>query len=258
MAPAAAASPLWPVAALFQSPATVEEEEVDEAEELEAEDNVCVTATAQVENLLAGGFVVRNTFIDAPNPWQEGAMQRRTHSAPPAPEPAGRLAARESRAAIAGTDLSPITSEWSRSSSSAKSRQDSPSPSRQSTAASSAFSERGGGAAGDADFMEACLDSARQVSELVERECAFLRIRGHGLHAKSSANAKRSDLAVTLRFYVSGLPWAKRSKWLLPLLWSVAAVLQRNGCGARVQGGRLCVPLETGAAVRIDFAAARG
>jgi len=95
------------------------------------------------------------------------------------------------------------------------------------------------------------------LAELVHRECGFLRIRGHGLRAETSTKAKKRGIAATICFYVRGLPWVKRTKWLMPLFWSVAPVLQRCGCTTMVQGGELYVSPGSGAMVRIDFAAAR-
>merc|ERR1719396_139134 len=71
---------------------------------------------------------------------------------------------------------------------------------------------------------------ARQLVQLVESECGFLRLSGHRLITHTTEKAKRHGLAMTLRFYVHGLPSAKRAKWQQPLFRSVAAALQRCGC----------------------------
>lgn len=109
----------------------------------------------------------------------------------------------------------------------------------------------------DGDLSTSCKASISLVAELVEHECGFLRLRGYKLHPEMSKRAKQRNVVATLRFYVEGLPRQKRAKWLLPLRWCVAPVLQRRNCAAAVQGGELYAPLEGGAYVRFDFAAAR-
>jgi len=97
--------------------------------------------------------------------------------------------------------------------------------------------------------------AAEELAQLVERECAFMRISGHSV--QTSSTARKCAAACTLRFFVHGLPWAKRAKWLQPLLWSVSAVLARHGVEAGMKGGELVAITDSGAAVRIDFVAAR-
>jgi len=104
---------------------------------------------------------------------------------------------------------------------------------------------------------EESLASAHRCAALVERECGFLRLRGYWLNPETRMRAKRRGVVAMIRFYVQGLPWAKRAKWLQPLLWSVVAVLQRHACAITVRGGDLYVGLDTGGSVRVDFAAAR-
>jgi len=97
--------------------------------------------------------------------------------------------------------------------------------------------------------------AAEALAQLVERECAFMRISGHSVQTANTA--RKCAAACTLRFFVHGLPWAKRAKWLQPLLWSVSAVLARHGVEAGMKGGELVATTDSGAAVRIDFVAAR-
>jgi hypothetical protein len=105
-------------------------------------------------------------------------------------------------------------------------------------------------------------DPAAKLAALVERECAFLRLTDKVFYEETTPVRKQRGVVKCAVFYCRGLPWAKRSKWLLPLLWSVAAVLKTRGCNARVQSGELYAQLpgsdETnGNLIRLDFAAAR-
>ena len=107
--------------------------------------------------------------------------------------------------------------------------------------------------------------------DAVERGCGFMRLNGHGLHAYSSEKARRRGMAMNVRFYVRGLPSAKRAKWQQPLYWSAAAVLQSLGLDVRMQGGELYVPVrrgrpgmgprvesgEVGIVIRLEFVAGR-
>eukprot|EP00747_Dinoflagellata_sp_TGD_P183480 gnl/TRDRNA2_/TRDRNA2_38383_c0_seq2.p1 gnl/TRDRNA2_/TRDRNA2_38383_c0~~gnl/TRDRNA2_/TRDRNA2_38383_c0_seq2.p1 ORF type:complete len:430 (-),score=80.49 gnl/TRDRNA2_/TRDRNA2_38383_c0_seq2:134-1354(-) len=107
--------------------------------------------------------------------------------------------------------------------------------------------------------------AADRLAAVVEDKCGWLRIRGHGLQycrasrqrpGRQRSRTQRQTLP-TLRFYVTGLPWAKRAKWEQPLLWSVSAVLQKWGATTKMKGGELSVLLDTGDAVNVEFAAAR-
>jgi len=89
---------------------------------------------------------------------------------------------------------------------------------------------------------------------LVKECCGFLRIRSHALQTESKVG--RQSAVATLRFFTQGLPWAKRAKWVQPLLWSITAMLARSGVKATVKGGELMVCLASGLVVRVDFAAA--
>jgi len=98
----------------------------------------------------------------------------------------------------------------------------------------------------------------QQLCDTVVKQCCFLRISSTELHDEMSKKAKKHGSIATFRLCVNGLPLTKRSKWLGPLLWSVSAVLQRQGCPCKVQGNDLYVPVNDGTTqVRIDVVAAR-
>jgi hypothetical protein len=101
-------------------------------------------------------------------------------------------------------------------------------------------------------------DALQSISDLVERQCAFLRLNGHTMHMENATRMRSRGVVATLRFYAYGLPWPKRAKWVQPLCRSVAAILRHNGCEAKMLGGELQVTLNgEGSAVRVDFSAAR-
>jgi hypothetical protein len=99
-----------------------------------------------------------------------------------------------------------------------------------------------------------------ELAALVERECGFLRITGKDFFEELDKIRKRrcgnssGGLSMCVVFHCRGLPWAKRAKWLVPLLWSVAAVLKLRNCIAKVQAGELYVKLPSACSfVRLDF-----
>jgi hypothetical protein len=105
-------------------------------------------------------------------------------------------------------------------------------------------------------------DGAAQLAALVVRECGFLRMAGQDFYEESTRVRRMRGVVKCAVFHCRGLPWAKRSKWLQPLLWSVAAVLRLNGCTARMQSGELYAQLPGAGSpdcnlIRLDFAAAR-
>jgi len=98
----------------------------------------------------------------------------------------------------------------------------------------------------------------QRLCNTVVKECSFLRISSTELRNEVSKRAKRHGSIATLRICVNGLPLTKRAKWLGPLLWSVSAILQRQGCPFKVQSNELYVPVNNGPThVRIDLVAAR-
>lgn len=105
------------------------------------------------------------------------------------------------------------------------------------------------------------MDAARELADVVARDCAFLRLTDQVIYDETSHVRRRRGVTKCVLFHCRGLPWAKRAKWLLPLLWSVAAVLRRKGCTTKVQAGELYAQLpsacsESPQLVRLDFGAA--
>jgi hypothetical protein len=103
-------------------------------------------------------------------------------------------------------------------------------------------------------------DLSVEIASVIERELAFLRLAGHAIYDETNHIRRRRGVTQCVVFYCRGLPWAKRAKWLLPLLWSVAAVLKAQGCTCKVQAGELYAqPPSAGPGsnfIRLDFGAA--
>lgn len=254
----------------------------------------------QTQALRAFGHVVKNTFIDDVVPPAEPTA-RRACSVPAASRPAGDrdfdedvsacscplstfAAVRgrpESRTACKDAEpcFLPIASN-SRcrdfSLASTASTRTSTGTDISSTATETACSS-----SGTPDFCsgfswaEASVPAAEEAAEveadeelvaLVEQECAFLRLVGEKMSYEETTHLRRQrGVERCVVFYCKGLPWAKRAKWLLPLLWSVAAVLRSKGVFTKVQSGELYAqmpgaqgePASGSRLVRLDFAAAR-
>jgi hypothetical protein len=105
-------------------------------------------------------------------------------------------------------------------------------------------------------------DPSAELAALVESKCSFLRLVGHDIYSEVNEVRRKRGVVKCMVFYVRCLPWAKRAKWLLPLLWAVAKVLNAQGCTTKVQAGELYAQLPgegncDSNFVRIDFAAAR-
>jgi hypothetical protein len=105
-----------------------------------------------------------------------------------------------------------------------------------------------------------------QLAALIERSCKFLRLTDYKVHKESSSVRQMRGAASCILFYVRGLPWVKRDKWLLPLFWSLAPLLKAQGCSVKIQSSELYVTLPeqcpgTSADytdwIRVEFAAAR-
>lgn len=96
------------------------------------------------------------------------------------------------------------------------------------------------------------------LPSFVQRECAFLQLRGYSLLPETGQRLKRRGPRTLLRFYVRGLPWVKRRSWQRTLLLAVSAVLQRCGCSAVLRDDELFAPLMvvgSTEAARIEFVA---
>jgi len=116
----------------------------------------------------------------------------------------------------------------------------------------------------DSDATLAEAEEELSLSELVRRECAFLRIESVvlvQLDAAQSAKHPVKEVKQCLRVCVQGLP-GQRMKWQNPLAWSVALALQRAGHQAFVKRSKLYVLADvTGAeeseAIVVDLCAPR-
>jgi len=98
-------------------------------------------------------------------------------------------------------------------------------------------------------------ESVCQVRDLVGYACGFLRMDRSRILVDTNEKCRRRGSVALIRMYVHHLPFAKRARWRSPLLLSICAVLQRNGCVAKVQGNELFAQLGGGALARIDFVA---
>lgn len=98
--------------------------------------------------------------------------------------------------------------------------------------------------------------AVKQLIQLMYQECSWLQLCGQELHRQADKHGHGRNL-LSVRFYVRGLPWQRRPKWQLPLLWAVSAVFQRCGTKASMRGQELLVTLDNGATLRVDFVALR-
>lgn len=220
----------------------------------------CLATGAVFENY---GFTVRGTFIDGPVEWFDVAGgARRARSAPPrgvrlCGEPGSPGARRPilpvlERSKIVrhkARDRSP-SADSEASTDVGTPPSDTPHSDFQTPSESSRHCH--------GEFPEEPRERAEQLAALVEYHCAFLRLNGYGLQHHRADKASRRGTLMTVRFYVRGLPPAKRSKWQHPLSWAVKGVLSKLGCEADVVGGELRVPHDQdGTFIRIDFAPGR-
>lgn len=249
--------------------------------------------SCQAAALQERGLVARATFIDGPAEWFDlSGSSRRAHSSPPATSsdgevgfgmwdakgtprggerpalPALKLAggakARESSPS-AQSEASSTTYASLSQPGEARSPQvehctphsDSDAPSAESPEPAFILPNEGDLWWLSTEAATACKDRARELVSAVERGCGFLKLNGHAVHAHSSDRARRQGMAVNLRFYVRGLPSAKRAKWQQPLYWSVATVLRRLGIDLRMQGGELHLPVQKDIFIRLEFVAGR-
>jgi hypothetical protein len=96
------------------------------------------------------------------------------------------------------------------------------------------------------------------IRQSVLKECGFLRIEGSSYRPSTGyTKDEQAGSQGCLMFFISGLPWAKRAKWLVPLRWTVGQVLQFRGLHAEVVAGSLYLTDDDGVKVRVDFLPAR-
>jgi hypothetical protein len=113
----------------------------------------------------------------------------------------------------------------------------------------------------DENASEADSEDEAPVLELIamiQRECGFLRITRKDVHEEVSPSRRQRGVIKSVVWFCRGLPWAKRAKWLKPLMLSVGAVLKMKGCTIRLQAGELCVQLPGASSpdcnfIRLDF-----
>lgn len=136
-------------------------------------------------------------------------------------------------------------------------------PSPPETATSADWDVSRGFSWADTDEIESEIeeeDPSAELAALVESKCSFLRLMGQEFYNEVNEVRRKRGVVKCVVFYVRGLPWAKRAKWLLPLLWAVAKVLNAQGCTTKVQAGEMYAQLPGARGhdlVRLDFAAAR-
>jgi len=221
----------------------------------------CLASGALLENY---GLTVRGTFIDGPVHWFDvaGGGALRARSAPPR----GGRPCGEPGSPVVRRPILPVFERSKIASHKARGR----SPSADSEASTDVgappsdtpqfdfqtLSESSPPCHGE--FPEGPQEHSERLAALVEQHCAFLRLNGYSLQHHSTDKAGRRGGLMTVRFYVRGLPAAKRSKWQHPLCRTAKGVLNRLGCEAEVVSGELRVPHgQDGSFIRIDFAPGR-
>jgi hypothetical protein len=219
----------------------------------------------QSEALQAFGLAVKNTFIDSPTSSQElstGRASRRSRSVPPVSSNEVSTSSRIVRVRHSD-EKDVLSSPMSSNSTGCFSREQSPEISFDCQSSDDASSSPSETEESETSRESSFCDeeeqlAAEELGSLVVRECSFLRVTGFGLHEESNRIRRQRGAAKCVMLYVKSLPWAKRAKWLHPLLRSVAALLQAKGCATKMQGGELYAKLESSRNLaRLDFAAAR-
>jgi len=201
---------------------------------------------AETQFLQAAGFAINNTFIceataSSPTDWEQQPLRRAVTM--PLPKHEVLLEAKDE----IDDDVSTAVAEDAASPSWADMR----------TEEESADS--------DSDATSGGVEDELTLSELVRRECAFLRIVSVSLvplDATQSAKHSVKEVKRCLRVCVQGLPGQKRMKWQNPLAWSVALALQRAGRQAFVKRSKLyvladAVGTEDSEAIVVDLCAPR-
>jgi len=90
------------------------------------------------------------------------------------------------------------------------------------------------------------------IARFVIQECGFLKVKGDRILMEKNSKIIKKGGTKTVRFCVLGLPTQKRSKWMHPLSYCVAAILHRKGLEPVVIGGDLLVQ-SAECSVRLDF-----
>jgi hypothetical protein len=114
----------------------------------------------------------------------------------------------------------------------------------------------------DAESIPAdSLDADEHVEELrqiVLTKCSFMRLQSFNYRRTDpSTPAGRAGITGSLMFYMGGLPWTRRGKWLIPLRLCISKFLDDSGYHTCFSGGRLIVSdASESFKVRVDFAVA--
>jgi hypothetical protein len=207
---------------------------------------------AQEAALQSEGFVVKNCFIDeSPCRPSEGARSRR-HSAPPSPtrftfvrHPESSFGSLVPRNKSDSVDDSDYDDDASTQASCSPGRHRCPS------SADSACADDGGNE--PIDGPDAADAGCEELRLAILDKCGFLRIVDSSY--RPFLNRGKSDCSGSLMFYVAGLPWARRARWVVPLRLGVAKVLESCGYRTQMSVGVLYVSDPEGSyRVRISFA----
>lgn len=192
----------------------------------------------QAQMISAGGFAVKNTFIDVLPTCGTGSSQKRARTAPP------------------GISCRNCGRQRSSSSISSTSCPESEIQECSSEATPNCCWERD-----DTEGLDST--SPTPLQSLIELNCRFLLLQEFVLHPLRTENRQKSlpeGVTKCLRIFIRGLPVAKRSKWQHPLSWTALQILQRVGCEAFVKRGQLFAPLDGASGsevVRVDFSPSR-
>lgn len=221
---------------------------------------------AQEAILQSGGFLVKNGFIDESpaGPAQEGSRSRR-HSCPPpssptaadwsprhpgassAPTPA-RMSSHTSSSSCAGFGIDDDNDSTHDGSSQGSS------PRGRGRCLSSTDSAQGDEGVGHSSTTDPTWSAAEELRTAILTKCAFLRFAGDTYKTFPSPSSM-SGCTGSFMFYVWGLPWARRARWVVPLRMSVAKVLECSGYRTQMCAGVLYVSDEAESfKIRISFA----
>jgi len=220
-------------------------------------DAVAFTQVAQVQAISAGGFAVKNTFIDEPTP----VCSRRACSAPPVlsrvqAKSLGDLGDFQDTKSTSfcsiedcQQDVQGVPPNFVSWSSTFCPESDSASETSESTLLTpgTCTSQRPSG----------CAPPPLQM--LIENDFGLFRIQRcvlHPLNQQGRHKALPDGVNTCLRVFMEGLPVAKRSKWQVPLGYAMLSLLQCKGCDAFVKRGQLFARLQgsaDGEVVRVDF-----
>jgi len=207
---------------------------------------------AQEAALQSEGYVVKNCFIDeSPCQPSEGSQTRR-HSAPPSParfsfvrhsaSSFGSLVRRNKSVSVDDSDDDDDASTQASCS---------PGLHRCPSSADSICADDG--SSEPTDGPDAVWCSCEDLRQAILDKCGFLRIVGSSY--RPFLVRGKPDCSGSLMFYVAGLPWARRARWVVPLRMGVAKVLESCGYLTQMSVGVLYVSDPEGSyVVRISFA----